>query len=55
MSTLLSVIFYLLEVDYEIFYENGHVRLQPENHTMAPIIVAHADVRGKLVALVRRF
>ena len=38
-----------------IFYENGHVRLQPENHTMAPIIVAHADVRGKLVALVRRF
>ena len=38
-----------------IFYEDGHVRLQPENHTMAPIIVARADVRGKLVALVRRF
>ena len=38
-----------------IFYEDGHVRLQPENHAMAPIIVAHADVRGKLVALVRRF
>lgn len=38
-----------------IFYENGHVRLQPENHAMAPIIVDRADVRGKLVALVRRF
>ena len=38
-----------------IFYEDGHVRLQPENHAMAPIIVHHADVRGKLVALVRRF
>ena len=38
-----------------IYYENGHVRLQPENHTMDPIIVARADVRGKLVALVRRF
>ena len=38
-----------------IFYEDGHVRLQPENHAMAPIIVDHADVRGKLVALVRRF
>ena len=38
-----------------IFYEDGHVRLQPENHAMAPIIVNHADVRGKLVALVRRF
>ena len=38
-----------------IFYEDGHVRLQPENHAMAPIIVDHADVRGKRVALVRRF
>ena len=38
-----------------IFYEDGHVRLHPENHAMAPIIVDHADVRGKLVALVRRF
>ena len=38
-----------------IYYENGHVRLQPENHTMAPIIVPCAEVRGKVVALVRRF
>lgn len=38
-----------------IYYENGHVRLQPENHTMAPIIIPRAEVRGKVVALVRRF
>ena len=38
-----------------IYYEGGHVRLQPENRTMSPIIVDRADVRGKLVALVRRF
>ena len=38
-----------------IYYENGHVRLQPENHTKAPIIVPRAEVRGKVVALVRRF
>lgn len=38
-----------------IYYENGHVRLQPENHTMVPIIVPRAEVRGKVVALVRRF
>ena len=30
-----------------IYYENGHVRLQPENHTMAPIIVPRAEVRGQ--------
>lgn len=38
-----------------IFYEDGHVRLQPENHTMSPIIVDRANVRGRLVALIRRF
>ncbi len=38
-----------------IFYEDGHVRLQPENRTMDPIIVPDAQVLGKLVALVRRF
>ncbi len=38
-----------------IYYEDGHVRLQPENRTMQPIIVERADVRGRLVALVRRF
>lgn len=38
-----------------IFYEDGHVRLQPENITMEPIIVENAAVLGKLVALVRQF
>ncbi len=38
-----------------IFYEDGHVRLQPENATMAPIIVENAAVLGKLVALFRQF
>ena len=38
-----------------IFYEDGHVRLQPENSTMAPIIVENAAVLGKLVALFRQF
>lgn len=38
-----------------IYYEHGHVRLQPENSTMAPIIVDDAQVLGKLVALIRQF
>ena len=38
-----------------IFYEDGHVRLQPENSTMEPIIVDNATVLGKLVALIRQF
>lgn len=38
-----------------IFYEDGHVRLQPENRAMEPIIVERAQVCGKLVALLRRF
>ena len=38
-----------------IFYEDDHVRLQPENSTMAPIIVENAQVLGKLVALFRQF
>ncbi|MBE5773978.1 MAG: transcriptional repressor LexA [Clostridiales bacterium] len=38
-----------------IYYEHGHVRLQPENSTMAPIIVDNAEVLGKLVALIRQF
>jgi len=38
-----------------IFYENGRVRLQPENSAMAPIYVESATVLGKLVALIRQF
>jgi len=38
------------------FYkENGHYRLQPENDTMAPIIVDDCQVLGKVVGLVRKF
>ena len=38
-----------------IFYEDGRVRLQPENSAMDPIYVDRADVLGKLVALIRQF
>ena len=38
-----------------IFYEDGHVRLQPENRTMAPIYADSVTVLGKLVALIRQF
>ena len=38
-----------------IFYEDGRVRLQPENATMAPIYAESATVLGKLVALFRQF
>lgn len=37
------------------FYkEQGHIRLQPENHTMKPIIVPDCHISGKVVALFRR-
>ena len=36
------------------FYrENGHFRLQPENHTMAPIITKEVTILGKVVSLYR--
>ena len=38
-----------------IFYEDGHVRLQPENRSMEPIYTENATVLGKLVALIRQF
>jgi repressor LexA len=38
-----------------IFYEDGRVRLQPENSTMDPIYADHVTVLGKLVALIRQF
>lgn len=36
------------------FKENGHFRLQPENPTMAPIIVNEVSILGKVVGLFRR-
>lgn len=36
------------------FYkEDGHYRLQPENDTMAPIIVNNVEVLGKVIGLLR--
>lgn len=36
------------------FKENGHIRLQPENRFMAPIIVDDAKILGKVIGLFRR-
>lgn len=37
------------------FYkENGHIRLQPENDTMEPIIVGEVDILGKVVGVFRK-
>ena len=38
-----------------IFYEDGHVRLQPENAAMQPIYADSVTVLGKLTALIRQF
>ena len=38
-----------------IFYEDGHVRLQPENSSMEPIYANTVTVLGKLIALFRQF
>ena len=36
------------------FYkEKGHIRLQPENDTMEPIIVDHVQILGKVIGLFR--
>ncbi len=38
------------------FYkENGHIRLQPENDTMDPIIVDSCEILGKVYGVVRMF
>ena len=39
----------------DFFYEDGHVRLQPENAAMQPIYADSVAVLGKLVALFRQF
>ncbi len=38
-----------------IFWEDGHVRLQPENQEFDPIIVDEVVVLGKVVSLLRFF
>ena len=38
------------------FYkENGYYRLQPENDTMAPILVREVQILGKVIGLLRKF
>ncbi len=38
------------------FYkENGHIRLQPENDSMAPIIVPDCQILGKVFGVIRLF
>ena len=38
-----------------VFFEEGRVRLQPENRTMQPIYAESVTILGKLVALIRQF
>ena len=44
------------EVTVKTYYkEKGHFRLQPENDTMAPIILDKVSILGKVVGLYRKF
>jgi len=44
------------EATVKTFYrENGHIRLQPENDSMEPIIVDEVSILGKVIALLRYF
>lgn len=43
-------------VTVKTFYkESDHIRLQPENDTMAPIILKNCTILGKVVGLYRKF
>ena len=43
------------EVTLKTFYkENDHIRLQPENDTMAPIILNNCTILGKAIGLYRK-
>ena len=37
------------------FREDGHIRLQPKNRAMQPIITNEATILGKVVSLIRKF
>lgn len=44
------------EVTLKTFYkEKNHIRLQPENDTMAPIILNNCSILGKAIGLYRKF
>ena len=38
-----------------VFFEPDRIRLQPENRTMSPIFTDHAQILGKVTALLRQF
>ena len=43
------------EATVKTFYkEKDHIRLQPENSTMEPIIVKEAIILGKVAGLIRK-
>lgn len=43
------------EATVKTFYkENGHIRLQPENSTMDPIIVSNCEILGKVAGVFRK-
>ena len=44
------------EVTLKTFYkEKNHIRLQPENDAMAPIILPNVTILGKAIGLYRKF
>ena len=44
------------EVTLKTFYKEAtHIRLQPENDTMAPIILPNCTILGKAIGLYRKF
>ena len=44
------------EVTVKRFYrENGHIRLQPANSTMKPIILDNAEIIGKVITVIRNY
>ena len=44
------------EATVKTFYkEDGHYRLQPENHTMQPIVVDEVLILGRVIALQRSY
>ena len=44
------------EVTLKTFYKEAtHIRLQPENDTMSPIILPNCTILGKAIGLYRKF
>ncbi|MCL6445715.1 MAG: transcriptional repressor LexA [Alicyclobacillus sp.] len=37
------------------FREAGHIRLQPENQSMAPLLYDHVTILGKVIGVIRKF